>query len=254
MTDIQALRSKYPYLYETHLHTSEASACARSTGKEMAQACKDAGYTGIIVTNHNWHGNHCIDRSLSWEMWIREYCRGYEEAKKWGDKIGLDVFFGYESGYQGTEFLIYGITMEWLIAHPEIENASVERQYQLIHDADGMVIHAHPFREEPYIPEIRLFPEYVDGVEGINATHSSPLSQSHNDPAFDARAIAYANEHHLPMTAGSDVHSTALFGGGVAFRKKLKNIHDYCNAIFSGEDYILTNGKNWYTKGGKKIC
>ena len=112
MTVLENLRKKYPYLYETHLHTSEASACACSTGKEMAQACKDAGYTGIIVTNHNWHGNHCIDPSLPWEKWIREYYRGYEEAGKWGEKIGLDVFFGYEAGYQGTEFLVYGITLE----------------------------------------------------------------------------------------------------------------------------------------------
>ena len=67
MTVLENLRKEYPYLYETHLHTSEASACACSTGKEMAQACKDAGYTGIIVTNHNWHGNHCIDPSLPWE-------------------------------------------------------------------------------------------------------------------------------------------------------------------------------------------
>ena len=94
MTVLENLRKEYPYLYETHLHTSEASACACSTGKEMAQACKDAGYTGIIVTNHNWHGNHCIDPSLPWEKWIREYYRGYEEAGKWGEKIGLDVFFG----------------------------------------------------------------------------------------------------------------------------------------------------------------
>lgn len=86
MTVLENLRKEYPYLYETHLHTSEASACAGSTGKEMAQACKDAGYTGIIVTNHNWHGNHCIDPSLPWKKWIREYYRGYEEAGKWGEK------------------------------------------------------------------------------------------------------------------------------------------------------------------------
>ena len=93
------LRTEYPYFYETHLHTSEASACAGSTGGEMARACKEAGYSGIIVTNHNWHGNHCLDSSLPWEAWIESYCRGFEEAKKVGDEIGLDVFFGYEAGY-----------------------------------------------------------------------------------------------------------------------------------------------------------
>lgn len=244
---------EYPYLYETHLHTSEASACAVSSGREMAQACKQAGYTGIIVTNHNWHGNHCIDDRLPWEQWIMAYAKGYEEAKCWGDANGLDVFFGYESYYQGTEFLIYGVDVTWLIRHPEIKDATIAEQYEWIHEAGGMVIHAHPFREEPYIPEIRLFPQYVDGVEGINATHSSHLSKSHNDPAFDRKAIAYSQKHQLPMTAGSDVHSTYIFGGGVAFRRKLHDVRDYCEAIRSGEDYVMTNGDAWYDREGREI-
>ena len=45
------------YLYETHMHTSEASACAGSTGAQMARAYKEAGYTGIIVTDHFFYGN-----------------------------------------------------------------------------------------------------------------------------------------------------------------------------------------------------
>lgn len=244
---------EYPYLYETHLHTSEASACAISSGKEMAQACKKVGYTGIIVTNHNWNGNHCIDEDLPWEQWVKAYARGYEEAKAWGDHNELDVFFGYESYYQGTEFLIYGVDAAWLIRHPEIKSATIPQQYEWIHQAGGMVIHAHPFREEPYIPEIRLYPRYVDGVEGVNATHSSPLSQSHNNPDFDTKAIAYSRKHQLPVTAGSDVHSSYLFGGGVAFKRKLRDITDYCNAIRSGEDYVLTNGAVWYDKDGNVI-
>ena len=71
LTVREKIQKDYPYLYETHLHTSEASACAHSTGNEMAEACKEAGYTGIIVTNHNWHGNHCIELSLTLENWIR---------------------------------------------------------------------------------------------------------------------------------------------------------------------------------------
>jgi hypothetical protein len=244
---------EYPYLYETHLHTSEASACAVCSAERMASACKEAGYTGIIVTNHNWYGNHCIDKRLPWDQWIVSYAKGYEEAKKWGDENDLDVFFGYESGYRGTEFLVYGVDPEWLIRHPEIKDATVEEQYGLVHDAGGIVIHAHPFREEPYIPEIRLYPQYVDGVEGINATHSSHLSISHNDPAFDSRAVAYANEHHLPMTAGSDIHSDHLLGGGMAFRHRLKDIQEFCHLICSDEDYVLTNGDEWYDRRGRVI-
>ena len=116
-----------------------------------------------------------------------------------------------------------------------------------------MVIHAHPYREEWYIPETRLYPEYVDGVEIINATHSNPASKSHNDPGFDDKATVYANEHGLPGTAGSDIHSTSLFGGGVAFRRKLTSAADYCNEIKNDGDRVLTNGVEWFDKRGKKI-
>ena len=55
------------------------------------------------------------------------------------------------------------------------------------------------------------------------------------------------------MTAGSDVHNTILFGGGVAFKRKLTSIQDYCHAILSGEDYLLTNGDAWFLKTGEPI-
>lgn len=246
-------REDYPYLYETHMHTSECSACARSTGEEMAKAAKEAGYAGVIITNHNWYGNSCIDRSLPWEEWIEQFCKGYENARSWGEQNGLDVFFGYESCYRGTEFLIYGVDKQWLLAHPQIKDASIPEQYRMIHEAGGMVIHAHPFRKEYYIPEIRLFPEEVDGVEGINATHSSHLSAGHNKAEFDRQAVAYTREHHLPMTAGSDVHTTRIFGGGMAFRRKLRSIEDFCQAVLGGEDYLLTNGDEWFDKTGEPI-
>ena len=243
----------YTYLYETHLHTCQGSACGRSTGYDMAKAAHEAGYAGIIVTDHNWGGNTAVDRSLPWKEWVEKFAEGYHDAKRYGDAHDFDVFFGYEAGYNGTEFLFYGVSPEWMIAHPEIKTATVEEQYQLIHEAGGTVIHAHPFREEWYIPEIRLYPEYVDGAEGINATHSCHKSQNHNDPAYDTRGIAYANEHNLPITAGSDIHYTDLFGGGVLFKRKMESLQDFCQAILSGEDYVLTNGDHVYDKYGNLL-
>lgn len=243
----------YPFLYETHLHTSQGSGCGHNTGSEMVKAAMAMGYTGIIVTDHNWGGNTRVDRGLPWEQWVDEFAKGYQEALEYGQAHDFDVFWGYEAGYQGTEFLIYGITPEWMKQHPELKTATVEEQYHLIHGAGGMVIHAHPFREEWYIPEIRLFPDYVDGVEGINATHSCRKSTGHNDPAFDQKAIKYALDNHLPMTAGSDIHSTDFFGGGVAFKRRLTSGLDYCRAILGEEDYVLTNGDAVFDKRGNLL-
>ena len=250
---MQSVREQYPYLYETHLHTSESSACARSTGAQMARACRDYGYTGIFVTDHNWGGNTATDCRLPWDQWVDAFALGYEHARAEGEQIGLDVFFGYEAGYCGTEFLIYGIDKAWMKAHPQLAYATVEEQYALVHEAGGLVMHAHPFREEFYIPEVRLYPQWVDGVEGINATHSHPGSTAHNDPAFDEKAINYAKENNLPMSAGSDIHGVRLFGGGVAFSRKLASGADYVQAILTGEDYVLTDGIKWYDKYGNVI-
>lgn len=249
----EKIREEYPYLYETHLHTSQASACARSTGAEMARACKEYGYTGIFVTDHNWGGNTVIDNRLDWDVWVEQFCAGYEQAKAEGDRIGLTVFFGYEAGYDGTEFLIYGIDKTWMRKHPQLRTATVEEQYTLVHEAGGLVMHAHPFREEPYIPKVRLFPEWVDGVEGINAAHHQYPGALRDKSGFDKSAIAYAAKHHFPMSAGSDIHSTALFGGGVAFRRRLGSPQEYVQAILQNEDRVLTDGKVWYDKDGKVI-
>lgn len=227
------------YKYETHLHTKEASACAGATGSEMVLAYKEAGYAGIIITDHFFYGNTCIDRSLPWNEWVEAFVKGYENAKKKGDEVGLQVFFGWESCYQGTEFLVYGLDKAWLLAHPEIKDATIEEQWELVNAGGGLIVHAHPFRDEPYIPEIRLFPQYVHAVEGINATHSSPLSYSHRNPDFNTQALEYAAKHDLPVTSGSDGHINAVFGGGVATKQPLKDIADYVKIIKERGEYEL---------------
>ncbi len=224
------------------MHTLEASACAWNTGAEMAQAYKDAGYTGIIVTDHFFYGNTAVDRSLSWGEWVERFCMGYEHAKKKGDEIGLQVFFGWESCYQGTEFLVYGLDKEWLLSHPRVRDATIAEQYALVHEGGGIISHAHPFREEDYIPQIRLFPEYVDAVEGYNGMHASPASSGHKNPLFNQRALTYAKEHSLPLTAGSDQHTIKMIGAGMAFSHQLADIHEFTECVLHRKAVALFDG------------
>ena len=113
------------YKIETHMHTSQGSACAVSTGEEMARAHKAAGYDAIIITDHFFGGNTTVPRDLPWERRIDLYCAGYDEARRVGEEIGLKVFFGLEWAWQGTEYLTYGIGREWLKAHPEMLAESI---------------------------------------------------------------------------------------------------------------------------------
>ncbi|MCR5595000.1 MAG: PHP domain-containing protein [Lachnospiraceae bacterium] len=245
--------NEFKYLYETHLHTSESSACGHDTAEDMVKACKEYGYTGIFVTDHAWGGNTAVDRSLPWREWVRLFALGYEHAREIGDKIGLDVWFGYESGYNGTEFLIYGITPEWMADHSELHDAPISEQIKIIHSGGGIVVQAHPYREEDYIPQIRVFPEYSDAIEGINATHTSPISKAHKSDVWNEQAIKLAQDNNKPITAGSDIHSTTLFGGGIMTKRKLNGPKDYIDLIMGDEMYLITDGVIVLDRYGNQI-
>ncbi|MDR0378087.1 MAG: PHP domain-containing protein [Spirochaetaceae bacterium] len=217
------------YLYETHLHTAQGSACANSRGRDYIRHYKDKGYTGVIVTDHFFNSNTAIDLDMPWKRWVEEYCRGYEEARQEGERIGVDVFFGWEESFDGDDYLVYGLGKEWLLEHPEAARWTVPQQYRAVHKYGGCVVHAHPFRYRGYIPRIYLSPRWVDAVEAANSA---------NDPSSDALAMCYAKSQGLPVTAGSDIHGVnQLKTGpvfGVCLDKKMETIQDYVRAIRTG--------------------
>jgi hypothetical protein len=215
------------YLYETHLHTDRASACAVSPGSDYVKGYRDQGYTGIFVTDHFYHGNTAVDRALPWKAWVTEFCRGYEETREAGEKIGLDVFFGWEETFKGDDYLIYGLDKAWLLEHPEVRRWTRKEQFETVRASGGCVVQAHPFRAAPYINVIHLSTVLVDAVE---------IANRGNLPAWDALAAKYARRLDVPATAGSDIHSAGDIPigepvYGVVLNEKLSSPADYARAI-----------------------
>jgi hypothetical protein len=219
------------FLYETHLHTAGVSKCSISKGSDYIAGYKDLGYAGIIVTDHFFHGNSGLSRKLPWNEWVNEFCRGYEDAKEEGDKLGLDVFFGWEEAFDTCdEYLIYGLDKAWLLEHPEMRNWSRGEQYAEVKKAGGCVVQAHPFRERNYISRVILSTGCVDGIEVANRG---------NDASADALAYRYAKKLNKPMTAGTDIHDAKQINYenvfGVYLDKKLNSIQDYVKAVCNNE-------------------
>ena len=221
------------YKYETHMHTSQGSACGRSTGAEMARAYKEAGYTGVFVTDHFFNGNCAVDRSLPWEEKVELFCKGYEDAKEEGDKIGLDAFFGFEYCFDAADFLVYNLDKEWLKAHPDIDKWEPRKAFRTMREDGGIIIHAHPFRERDYINHIHLFPRDVDGVEIVNGGHFP-------DEIMNERARLYAGMYELPVTSGSDAHFAGHVPGcGVASDVRMEKITEYLELMKEGRLELL---------------
>lgn len=217
-----------PYLYETHMHTCQGSACGVSTGAEQARFYKEMGYTGIIVTDHFTGGNTAVPRELPWRERIDCFCSGYEDALIEGQKIGLDVFFAWEQNYDGDEYLVYGPDKAWLLAHPDIEHWTRRQQLDAVHAAGGAVIQAHPFRHRDYIKYILLGRKYCDGIEVANTG---------NTPDADACARRYAEAYGFLTTAGSDNHNCQKADParlmGVELDARLESVMDFARLIRS---------------------
>ncbi|MDD3336082.1 MAG: PHP domain-containing protein [Eubacteriales bacterium] len=227
-----------PFLYETHLHTCQASACGRSPGHDYIKRYQDFGFEGIIVTDHFYGGNCAVDRSLPWPEWVKRFCAGYEDAAEEGQKQGFQVFFGWEQCYDGDEYLVYGLDKAWLLAHPECVRMTRGEQYAAVHAAGGCVVQAHPFRQRSYLSKIHLSTGCVDGVEAFNSC---------NEQEWDAQALRYANQLKLPITAGSDIHQIYQMPKeeimGVSFDHKLQSVQEYAAAIRHCEPYKVNAPK-----------
>ena len=218
--------------YETHTHTAEVSRCSLISAAELVRGYKQLGFSGVWITDHFLNGNTTVPAHLPWEDRVREFCRGYYNAYREGRRIGIDVFFGWEYSYRGTDLLTYGLDPQWLMAHPEVMKLHINEYCDLVHAHGGFIAHAHPFREANYIDLIRLLPRKVDAVEVVNTCRTE----------FENKmARQYADNYGLLKIAGSDNHAGLMPRyDGVETVHKVNSGRELFNAVKEGKARLFT--------------
>ena len=185
-------------LIQLHLHTSESSACSRCPAAEMAFACKAAGYSLIVITDHFLNANTTASTRAPWPKQVETLMRGYKHAKFVGDRIGLHVLFGWETFNDGPEYLTYGLGEEFLLSNPDIALLNAKDYLLRVEAAGGFVCHAHPYRSADYIPPFKPMHSHLEAFEVYNAN---------NRPEYNPPALADARRHGMIEMAGADAHS-----------------------------------------------
>lgn len=218
------------YKYETHLHTYPVSKCAKAEVLECMEFYKEMGYDGIFITNHFIDGNVNISSALPYKERIEFYFSDYEKALMLAQEIEIKVFFGLETSYKGTDFLVYGLDKEWFLRNPQIMDMKKKEQLLYFMENGALVIQAHPFREASYIDHIRLFPRCIHGVEVINAGRTEEENKM---------ARIYAEHYGLIEFAGTDNH----------IGKKQKSLAGMCSekAVMNEQDFICRVKNNEMT-------
>ncbi len=136
------------FLLEMHMHTKETSSCGEVPAAEGVRLYKEAGYQGVMITDHYHRQYFDSLGDMDMSRKIDAYLTGCRAAKAEGDRIGLSVLLGIEFRNVESEndFLIVGMTEEFLYKYPETYLMSIGDAIDLFHAHGMLVIQAHPVR------------------------------------------------------------------------------------------------------------
>ncbi len=225
------------FIYDLHVHTSYASGCGHNTVEEMIKRYKEIGFTGFALTNHFYNGNTGVERSLSWENFVKEFAKGYYNALETAQKLDFDLLFGLEELYRsGKEFLVYGISPELLMKTPELKTGDIKVWSQFVKENNGFIAYAHPFRKRGYIPDPNTMPDIslVDGLEIYN------YSNTEEDNTQAAKTFENSGKIFI---AGGDLHSVNFYNSfGIKTTERIKTTEQLA-AVLNANKFELYLGK-----------
>jgi hypothetical protein len=193
------------YLFDVHVHTREVSPCGVLSAVEIVRMYRQAGYHGIVVTDHYYPGLPSFQESAGWEEAVARYLGGFCRARAEGERIGLTVLWGLELSLRGEnpgDFLVYGLEEAFLLEQPHLYRLELEELRHRIRPAGALVYQAHPFR-----PGMR--PAAAALLDGVEVFNGNPRHDSRNH-----LAARFAERHRLLAVSGSDVHQVDEVGQG----------------------------------------
>lgn len=222
---------EYCHKIEMHAHTAQASPCGQLPGAVLIQKYAEAGYEGVVITDHFRYG-YTIFPQNDPDTQLDKLLSGYEDAKSMGDKLGIKVYMGAEMYFEDTqmlEFLLYGADRSFLRESLLYVNGTLERFYEFAHKNNVLVFVAHPFRYTDCPPD----PAFIDGAETYNL---HPGQNSRN-----ALGLEYALQNNLPQVSGSDAHELHhVARGGILTKYVPEDTAGLRDLLKSGDYQLIT--------------
>lgn len=187
---------------DTHTH-SEYSPDSRTSLTDQARAINAAGIDVVCATDHN---------TIEGALRLREIADGFS------------VVVGEEISTRDGEMI--GLFLERALPR----DLSGEETIARIREQGGIVVIPHPFsvnrRYHMRRPSLDRLRALVDAIEVFNAREAFGLE--------NRRAAAYAHEHGLLGTAGSDAHRAAEIGNAFVEMPAFAGRDDFLAALAKG--------------------
>lgn len=219
------------YKYEIHAHTQNTSWCGDIDAKDLVEKYKEAGYSGIVITDHYSPMTFHISEFFNKKKAIDHFLEGYRKAKKY-ETDDFTVLLGMELRFYATvnDYLVYGVSEEMLYELPLLLKTYIKRASNMLRERGCLFLQAHPFRKMI----TRANPRYLDGVEVFNGKA---------DKETNDNSLKWAEEINTPvMTSGSDCHRESGVGlGGIITTEPIKSNEDLLRILKSGKYELIKN-------------
>jgi len=224
------------FRYEVHAHTAEVSRCGSIGARDAVRMYHDAGYQGMVITDHFNESYFRKLGDIGWEEKIDRFLEGYRLAREEGDRLGMDILPGIEVRFREhhNEYLVYGLDEAFLKSHEDLYESGLRDFSGLIRDNEEILLfQAHPYRMGCRPAE----PEYLDGMEVYNG---NPRHNSRN-----SKAAKTAGKHGLLRISGSDFHEVEdLAKGGIVSPERINTAADLVRVLkFLQNDSLIVDGR-----------
>jgi predicted metal-dependent phosphoesterase TrpH len=220
--------------FEMHVHTAECDICAHVAAKDIVRMYHEKGYSGLVITDHyfamsfDWFRDDLTEGTH--REFIDRWLRGYREAKKEGDKIGMTVLLGAEVRLDGpniNDYLIYGIDEDFLFRAPYLNRLGSLQELIATLPENACVVQAHPFRDNMTVQN----PNLLFGIE---------VNNGGTEPFRNDLAKTFAIHYKKPMLSGSDFHcADHLARGGIRTDADIQSIQDLVRVRRSGNYELI---------------
>ncbi len=177
-----------------HMHTVNSD--GKLTTVERVQEAYEHGYDVIAVTDHSSN-------------------RGNRLARQAGERLGLVVLTGFETGIRGQEHMnVLGVPLDYvpkcnhvMAETPDGPGAYYQTEIKRIADAGGFILYNHPHVGYRAPVEWSVAQGCIQGIEVKNGVVGSGwnTTQSHGTWCYPD-AFTYALQHNLTLFANSDAH------------------------------------------------
>ena len=180
---------------ELHCHT-DGSSCADYNVKNIVKDYVNAGYGGIVVTNHYAYREFVRQGFSNPNEYAKSFLKWLDDAIEAGKENNIKIFYGMEVRLTctNTEYMLYGFNREFVLDNNEIYSLTQEQLFDLSNKYDIFMYQTHPFRDKVVAGD----PKFMHGAECFNGHYH------HNNN--NALAKEFCEKNNLVKVVGTDFH------------------------------------------------